>query len=126
MKVLAVFGSPRQGGNSEILLEKFLAGVAAGAIAHQVEKVFLNQMRFLPCQECGGCDATGLCVLKDDLQAFYQKLDQAQAVVLAAPIFFGSLPAQVKAMIDRYQCHWVGKYRLQKKSASAEKKDSCC
>ncbi len=118
MKVLGILGSPRRGGNSEILLDKALEGAGAA----DTDKFILNDLKFSPCQECGGCAQTGICVLKDDLQAVYGKIDQAGALILASPIFFGSLPAQVKAMIDRYQCRWVAKYVLGKKETKPAKK----
>jgi multimeric flavodoxin WrbA len=120
MKVLGILGSPRRGGNSEILLEKALEGARSSGL--DTEKIALNELRFSPCQECGGCAKSGICVIKDDMQLIYKKLDQAQAVILATPIFFGSLPAQVKAMIDRYQCRWVAKYVLGKKATEPAKR----
>ncbi|MCQ9208666.1 MAG: flavodoxin family protein [Omnitrophica bacterium] len=112
MKVLGILGSPRKGGNSELLLDKVLSG--ARSKGYDTEKLALGELKFSPCTECGGCDETGVCVIEDDLQPVYQKLDQARAVIIASPIFFGSLPAQVKAMIDRYQCRWVRKFVLGK------------
>ncbi|UCB57723.1 MAG: flavodoxin family protein [Candidatus Omnitrophota bacterium] len=120
MKILAILGSPRRGGNSEILLDKALEGVKS--LGLEPEKIVLNELKFAGCQECGGCDKTGRCIVNDDMQMIYKKLDEAEAVVLASPIFFGSLPAQVKAMIDRYQCIWVAKYVLEKKNPAPLKK----
>ncbi len=112
MKVLGILGSPRKKGNTDILLDSVLSGArAAGA---RIEKISLANMKFSPCIECGGCDKTGVCVLKDDLTPVYDKLKKAGAIVVASPIFFGSLSAQTKAMIDRCQAPWVGKYILNK------------
>lgn len=120
MKVLGILGSPRRGGNSEILLDKALEG--ARSSAQQAEKIILNELKFLACQECGGCDRSGKCIIEDDMQAVYKKLDQAGAIILASPIFFGSLSAQTKAMIDRYQCRWVAKEVLGQKGPEQRKK----
>ena len=112
MKVLGILGSPRKDGNTDILLDKVLSvAKAAGA---KTEKIRLGNMKFSPCIECCGCDKTGLCVLKDDLTPVYDKLKKADVIVVASPIFFGSLSAQTKAMIDRCQAPWVGKYILKK------------
>jgi multimeric flavodoxin WrbA len=93
-------------------LREALAGAqSAGA---EVKEIVLNDLDFCACQECGGCDETGECTYDDDMQAVYQKLEEADRIVLASPIFFGSLPAQVKMMIDRCQCLWVTKYLLKK------------
>ena len=112
MKALGILGSPRRGGNSEILLDKVLEG--AEIVGLDTEKIILNELKFSPCQECGGCQKSGECVIADDMQLIYKKLAEAEAVIVASPIFFGSLTAQVKAMIDRYQCRWAAKYILGK------------
>jgi len=112
MRVLGIAGSPRKGGNTRILLEEALAG--AESAGGEVEEVVLNDLDFSACQECGGCDETGECIQDDDMQALYQKLMDADRFILASPIFFGSLSAQTKMMIDRCQCLWVAKYILKK------------
>lgn len=120
MKVLGILGSPRRGGNSEILLDKALEGAKSAGPA--AEKLVLNELKFAPCQECGGCSRSGKCIIDDEMQIIYKKIDEAGVLVLASPIFFGSLPAQVKAMIDRYQCRWIEKYVLGKKATKTTKK----
>ncbi len=120
MKVLGILGSPRRNGNAEILLDKALAG--ASSAGHDTEKIILNELQFVPCQECGGCRRSGECIIKDDMQLVYEKIAQTEALILASPIFFGSLSAQVKAMVDRYQCRWVEKYVLKKTLPAKTKK----
>lgn len=122
MKLLAILGSPRRGGNAEVLLDKLIMAAQSTAADLVTEKIVLNGLKFSPCQECGGCERTGRCVLQDAMQDVYQKIFQADMVVIASPIFFGSLPAQVKAMIDRYQCRWVARYVLMEKEAPRPKK----
>ena len=120
MKVLGILGSPRRGGNAEILLDKALEGVKSTGI--EPKKIVLNELKFSPCQECAGCAQTGICIINDAMQDIYKELDTAEIIILSSPIFFGSLPAQVKAMIDRYQCRWVAKYVLGKKSPPPTKR----
>ncbi len=110
IRVLGIGGSPRLGGNSDVLLDHFLKG-AAEAGAH-TDKILLNRLRYQPCQECGGCDSTGLCVVEDDMQKIYPLFINSSVVAVASPIFFSSISAQLKAMIDRCQCLWVARYRL--------------
>ncbi len=110
IRVLGIAGSPRVGGNSDILLDHFLCG-ADQAGAH-TEKILLNRLHYQACQECGGCDSTGLCVVEDDMQRLYPLLMNSSVVAVASPIFFSSISAQLKAMIDRCQCLWVARYRL--------------
>ena len=112
MRILGISGSPRRHGNTEILLDKALEGAASGGAS--TEKVILNELNFKPCQECGGCRETGRCVIADDMQEVYRKIFSSDAVIVASPIFFGSITAQLKAMIDRFQCAWVAKYLLKK------------
>ena len=108
-KILGISGSPRRGGNTEILLDRALEGASrAGAIA---EKIILNELYLTPCQGCyDRCGKKGACVVKDDMRLIYRKLDEADALVIASPIYFGSVSAQLKIMIDRCNSYWVRKY----------------
>lgn len=112
MKVIAFNGSPREEGNTEILLNEALKVIKEGG--HDVRVFRLNDMNIRPCQDCGGCDATGVCVLSDDMDAIYQAIREADRIILASPIFFFGLSAQAKAMIDRCQAFWCEKYLLKR------------
>ena len=107
---LGILGSPRRGGNTELLLDSALNG--ASSAGSEVVKVILNDLDIRPCQECGGCDRGGVCVIDDDMTALYSLLDRANIIVLATPIFFDDVSAQTKLMIDRSQAIWTRKYRL--------------
>ena len=104
MKVLGVFGSPRQGGNSDQLLEKALQG--AKSAGDEVTSLRAADLDISGCQDCGACEETGECTVDDDMQKVYSRLDDADAIVLASPIFFYGSPAQLKALIDRAQAPW--------------------
>jgi len=108
MKILGICGSPRRGGNTELLLDRALSG-ARGSGA-RVKKIVLSELRFSPCLECARIKKDGTCRIKDGLTVLYRELDAADAVILASPIFFGSVSAQTKMMIDRFQCRWKAKY----------------
>ncbi|MBM4287654.1 MAG: flavodoxin family protein [Deltaproteobacteria bacterium] len=110
MKILGIWGSPRVGGNTEILLDTFLKGAAAGG--GEVEKVELRKLKISPCLEIYKCFETGECPIKDDMLHLYPKLLAADVVVLASPIFFYGLTAQAKAMVDRTQAFWARRYVL--------------
>lgn len=112
MKVLGINGSPRIGGNTDILLDKVLEG--AKTKAAQTEKIILNNLKFFPCQECENIKDDGSCIVKDDMQPIYRKIEESDVIILASPIFFGSLSAQTKMMIDRFQCLWRARYILKK------------
>jgi multimeric flavodoxin WrbA len=111
MKVLGIYGSPRQGGNSDLLLDRALEGaLASGA---EVARVFVRDLKIAGCLECGGCDETGACVIPDDMDQVYPLLQEAQVVFVSAPMFFYGVPAQLKALVDRSQALW-SKRRLEK------------
>jgi len=114
MYILGINGSPREGGNTDLLLEETLNG-ARGKGA-KTEKVILNRLHMAPCQECKNVRDDGRCKIDDDFQPLYDKILKSGALILATPIFFGSLSAQTKIMIDRFQCHWRYKYILKKDS----------
>jgi len=110
MKVLGIWGSPRKGGNSELLLDAFLNGAAQGGA--EVEKVALRELKISPCLEIYHCFKDGTCPIKDDMRDLYDKLLSAQVVALASPVFFYGLSAQAKTMIDRTQALWSRRYVL--------------
>ncbi len=110
LKVLGIMGSPRFGGNSDMLLDSALKGAEEGGA--EFEKIRLCDLNIFPCRECHGCDETGVCVEKDDMQDLYPKLIAADRLILASPIFFMGVSAQTKVMIDRCQCIWNKRYRL--------------
>jgi multimeric flavodoxin WrbA len=110
MKVLGVLGSPRRGGNTEILLDEALRG--ASDHGGSCEKVVLRDLKITPCLEIYKCAKDGVCAIKDDMQDLFPKIEQAQRVIIASPIFFYSVSAWTKAMIDRCQSLWAKKYIL--------------
>ena len=108
MKFLAIWGSPRRGGNSDILLKAFIDGaIQAGG---EVERLALREHKISPCLEIYHCFKDGTCPIKDDMLPLYDKLVEADVVVLATPIFFYSVSAQAKVFIDRTQALWSRRY----------------
>jgi multimeric flavodoxin WrbA len=110
--VLSLAGSPRSGGNTGRLMSAFLEGLLAHGL--EGEKFCLSELEISPCLHCGGCAFTGKCVVEDDMEIIYRELARADVLVLASPVFFTSVTAQTKAVIDRCQCLWVAKERLGK------------
>jgi multimeric flavodoxin WrbA len=100
MRVLGVLGSPRVGGNSDILLEDALKGAKdEGA---ETEKIVLSQKKISGCLDCQKCNETGLCVIKDDMPEVHKKILEAHAVIHSVPVYFWSMTAQMKAYLDRW------------------------
>jgi multimeric flavodoxin WrbA len=110
MKVLGIHGSPRGGGNTELLLKEFLRGCMDGGA--EVEEVFLRELKISPCLEIYACKKTGECPIQDDMKPLYQKLVDADILAVASPVFFFAVSAHLKAMIDRCQALWARKYLL--------------
>lgn len=109
---VAFLGSPRIGGNTDILLDKVIEGMKDKV---NIEKIVLNELKISPCQHCDGCLKDGNCVIQDDMQLIYPKIISANVIIIASPIFFIGLSAQTKAMIDRCQAIWARKYILKRK-----------
>ena len=110
MKVLGIAGSPRRGGNTDLLLAEVMKG-AAGRGA-EVKTIVLNDLDITPCQHCDACLKKGECRIEDDMQMVYRELEEADRIVLASPVQFLGPSAQMKAMIDRCQARWARKYVL--------------
>ena len=110
-QVLGILGSPCADGNTAVLLDAVLEGAReAGA---QVERIDVGDLRINPCDGCRKCDTTGACVrTKDDMRVIYKKIREVDALVLASPIFFMGVSAQLKTMIDRCQCFWIERFVL--------------
>ncbi|MFZ2148986.1 MAG: flavodoxin family protein [Sedimentisphaerales bacterium] len=112
IKTLGISTSPRMNGNSDLLLREALAG-AESAGAH-TEYIRLSDYNIAPCIECNACYTTGACEIQDDFQQLLQRMLDADRLVFAAPIFFMTVCAQAKMLIDRCQCLWAYKYVLKK------------
>jgi len=111
-KILAVYGSPRRKGNTALLLRKAVQGARdEGA---DVEEIVLRDLNMSPCLEIYGCKKDGRCVIRDDFQAVYDKLLACRGLMLASPIFFYTVSAQTKILMDRCQSLWVKKYWIDK------------
>jgi multimeric flavodoxin WrbA len=98
--ILILKGSPREKGNSATLAERAAAGARqAGA---QVESVYLHGLDIRPCDACDQCRETNMCVIQDDMNLIYPKLDAADAILLASPVYWFTYSAQLKLCIDRW------------------------
>jgi multimeric flavodoxin WrbA len=99
--VLVLLGSPRKKGNSAILAERIAKGAkSAGA---RVETFFIHGMKISPCKSCYACQKPNSkgCSIKDDMQIVYKKLMEADAWVIASPVYWFTVSAQTKLWMDR-------------------------
>lgn len=105
MKILSINGSPRNGGNSDVLCQQFIKG--AEETGHSVSEIRLSEKKISPCLACYHCLEGGHeCAIKDDMADIQQKIIDADVILLATPIYFYSLSAQMKIMIDRCLPHY--------------------
>jgi multimeric flavodoxin WrbA len=99
VKILGLSCSPRKQGNTVTLLEEALKG--AKQEGAEVELYSVSGKNIQPCDGCGTCNKTGECHIKDDMQGLYDKLVEADGIIFGTPIYFYSMAAQAKAVIDR-------------------------
>ena len=101
MNILILSGSPRKGGNTDLLVEAFAKGASP---RHHVEVVSVHDYKVNPCIGCNSCFTREdyKCCQKDDMQIVYEKMANAEMLVIASPVYFYGLSAQLKAVIDRF------------------------
>ncbi|MDH4268502.1 MAG: flavodoxin family protein [Deltaproteobacteria bacterium] len=112
MKVLGIMGSPRVGGNSDILLDQALAGARdAGA---EVEKIILCRKKISGCLNCEKCNATGVCAIQDDMLEIHKKILEANTIIHSVPVYFWAMTSQMKAYLDRWCAFFDAEWRWHK------------
>jgi multimeric flavodoxin WrbA len=110
--IIAIYGSPRRKGNTTALLKRAVQGASdAGA---RVEEIVLRDLKMSPCLEIYGCKKTGRCIINDDFQKVHDQMAASDGLMLASPIFFYTVSAHTKILMDRCQSLWVKKYWLDK------------
>ncbi|MCL2331996.1 MAG: flavodoxin family protein [Actinomycetia bacterium] len=107
MNVVLVEGSPRRGGNTASMGALLARRLRAGAA--EVTRFSVAEQYFAPCEGCNACLTTGDCALRsgrDYMPGFYAALDSCDALLWVTPVYFAGLPAQLKALIDRFQVYY--------------------
>ncbi len=110
MFILGIAASPRRQGNSECLLDAALEG--ADANNNRIEKLIISDLRIEPCRACDSC-FSGKCIIRDDMDYILPRLEQADVIIVASPIYFYGLTGQLKLLIDRSQVIWNRTRRLE-------------
>lgn len=100
MKFLGVVGSPRKNGNSDILMQEAAEGAKEKGASVTIFHV--NEMEIRGCQGCFCCKDEGACVQDDDMKELFDAISDADAVVFASPVYFGTMPGQLKLVTDRF------------------------
>lgn len=128
MQVLGLVGSPRKGGNTDLLVSRILDG--AGANKHLTEKVYLYALDISPCVDCRSCQKSKFqCTIDDDMQRLYPKLESADVIVFGTPLYWYGPTGKMKLVIDRLR-PYVASGKLKGKKAivvvpSEEGADAC-
>ncbi len=110
-RITAIYGSPRREGNTSTLLDRAVEGARSQGMT--VKEIFLRDLKMAPCLEIYGCKRDGECAIKDDFQEVRDAILAADGIMLASPIFFYSVSAQVKILMDRFQSLWVKKHWIE-------------
>ena len=110
VKIIGIVGSGRRNSNSKRLLQMALD--AAEGKGCEVEMVDVLDLKFSGCSGCNDCLKTGICCIDDELTPIYDKLDSADGIIVSFPVYFYSIPGQMKLLVDRFQAFWARRYVL--------------
>lgn len=99
MKILAIVGTFRKEGNTDLIIDRVLAGAQAGGA--ETEKFFVDDLQVAACQGCLECRKEGVCKLEDDLMGIVRKLDEADGIIVGSPIYGNYMTGQLKILLDR-------------------------
>lgn len=109
-RVLCIAGSTRRHGNSDDLLDVLSEGVSAGG--GDPVRLVASQLDIASCTACHSCSKTGECVIPDEMDQVYDLLDAADAIAIATPVYFATVPGPLKTLYDRCQPYWARRYVL--------------
>lgn len=118
MKAVVLHGSPRKNGETIRITESFIRGLEDSGC--RVEFIDACRIRVKPCIGCLCCEKNGECVIRDDMDNIYKIIEESDIVVLSSPVYFASVTAQLKSVIDRCQTLFSRRYIIKRKS---KKKD---
>jgi len=111
-KIVAIYGSPRRKGNTATLLSRAVQGARDSDV--RVVEIVLRDLKISPCLEIYACKKDGRCAIKDDFHPVVDQILSAKGLMLASPIFFYTVSAHTKILMDRCQSLWVKKYWIDK------------
>lgn len=110
MFLLAIYGSPRKNGNTDLMTDSFIEGALLEAKI-DLERIYIRDLGISGCQACGYCDKHGVCLQRDDMQEVYPLLEKAERIVIASPIYFYGISGQAKLFVDRSQALFMRKLK---------------
>lgn len=120
MKILAIMGSPRKNKNNDALITNILKSIQEPTIT--IEKYSVGDLIVKPCIACDACTRNLGCIFNDHMTMLYKKFNEADVVIISSPLYFNSVSAQLKSIIDRCQAIWSSKYVLNQSIIDIDKK----
>jgi len=117
LKAIGIVGSPRKGGNTEILTAHCLQAIAEEGL--DTELVSLAGLDIKGCNACGYCSDHDGCSIEDDLQPVYARMAEADAIVVASPVYYSSATSLVKGFLER--AGYMSRGRVFSKGKSADR-----
>lgn len=120
-KIIAIKGSPHQNSSSNLLVEKCLDGLKDKLEDVEAKVIYPHLVNISPCRACQYCYETAECIIDDEMGAIIEDLNQADIILISAPVFFNGVPSQLKALIDRCQVIWASKYEVKEPIIDTEK-----
>jgi putative NADPH-quinone reductase len=118
--VIGILGSPLPEGNTAILLREAIRGAADAGCTTETIKV--NNLDFQPCMEMMFCREHGTCTIDDDMQQMFQKIRDADSIIIATPVMFMGIPGRLKSFMDRFQVFFMAKYVRNEPLVTPEKR----
>lgn len=106
MKTLVIFGAARKKGQTKEMMDLFLENIEG-----EVDIVDCYRTKVSPCVDCRNCWKERKCSINDDMQEIYKKVDAADLIVLASPMYFHSVTGPMKTLLDRFQVYWASEVR---------------
>lgn len=114
IKILGIVGSPRKGGNTEIMVQETLKAAKKEGVATKLIRLIDKNIK--PCDGCRICFKTKNCVIKDDLEDIFRMMTEADGIIIGSPVYIGSITPQTKALIDRVGYLNIARGRLDLKN----------
>ncbi len=121
-KILVIKSSPRSNSNSELLVDNCLKAIKEQSQHVNIKIIYPHRLDIGPCMSCFACYKNGQCKFEDDMQQLYEIFNTADIVLVSTPVFFNGIPSHLKAMIDRCQSIWSGKYVANSSPIDRDKK----
>ncbi len=118
--VIGILGSPLPEGNTAILLREALKGAADAGCS--TETIMVNNLDFQPCMEMMFCREHETCTIDDDMQQMFQKIRDADSIIIATPVMFMGIPGRLKSFMDRFQVFFMAKYVRNEPLVTPEKR----